>query len=220
MLFGNTFGASWYLPAMVLGCLIFYWLQKILPQMCLLGVGVCAYIFCLLCTSYNGLVTDSLLMSYALYAYNKIFISAPNGLLAGFLWIGIGQLLARNPGFLRKYSYWIFGVGLVGLLFENWLVRELGWFKMSDCYIMLIPTCFGLFQIVDSLTWKWIHSIKLRNMSTIIYVSHGSVVAILWPIIPGTWTRFAAVLLTVFLLSWLLLGLQKCKMLSWLKYVY
>lgn len=224
--FGSTFTASWYIVATIMDCCLIYFLSKKLGRKAMLALGALAYLACLLYSNYYGLVRDSYLAGFVLTAFTRLFCSVVTGFPAGILWIVLGKILAETPYTMKKSYYWILLAGLVGLIAEELLIRHLGWRLVNDQFIMLIPTCLATFQILRGVSWEWKHSLVARNMSTIIFASHGCVLMLIRPLIAGWGIEPQGVLragmcfLVVTMLGAVILALEKRKMFSWLRYAH
>lgn len=219
--FGSTFTASWYITATVIDCCLVYFLAKKLGDKILLGIGAVCYLACLMFSNYYGLVSWCLPLRYAFTAFITVFASVVTGFPAGMLWIVIGRMLARRPTVDRKSYGWLFVLGLVGLFLEKAVVDRFGLALRDDQYIMLLPACIALFQILRGSRWTWTHSIKFRNMSTIIYASHGSALQIISFLLPALGADalllFAAALIFTTLLSILIFTLEKHRKFFWVR---
>lgn len=221
--FGSTFTASWYITATVIDCCLVYCLSKKLSDTVMLVIGGVCYLACLMFSNYYGLVSWCLPLRYAFTAFITVFNSVVTGFPAGVLWIVIGRRLARAPYEDRKCYRWIFVLGMVGLLIEKAIISHFDLALRDDQYIMLIPVCLALFQILRGIRWEWDYSFKFRNMSTILYASHGSVLQILsllpTLVLPGI-VRAMFVLIFTTLLSIIIFLLERYRTFSWLRYAH
>lgn len=226
LLFGSTFSASWYIAALILDCFLIYHLSKKLPTTKLLIIGLVSFVICLAYSTYYGITRNFLFLRYCLTGFITIFNSVVTGFPAGILWIALGKYFAENHFQTRPHHYLMLIGGFILLLLENQMVTHFDWVLVNDCYVMLLPVCYALFQIVRNSTLSWKPSILLRNYSTMIYTSHGIFINTLTPILAAlfapsfdnAWESFFITIVLCMILGTMLLALKKIKVLSWLKY--
>lgn len=220
LFFGSTFGASWYITATLINCLLVYWLSsKLEPKLLLIG-GILVYLGCLMFSNYYGLIKWCLPLRYAFTAFNALFNSVVNGFPAGFLWVVLGKLLAERPYSMKKGYYWVMVLGFLGLIAEHILVNRFDLVLVNDCYLMLIPTYVALFQMLRGFSWTYTQSLKLRNMSTIIYTFHRAIQGQIFSMIQSCSALGCAIgsMLIITVLSMIIFKLERFKPLAWLRY--
>lgn len=227
LLFGSTFTGSWYFSALMIGSLLIYFASKFLNQKSLIILSMLAYCACLLFSSYHGIIRNSYIVGWIYTAYSIIFLSLVHGFPVGLIWISLGRSQV-GKSCNRKWMFILTFISFVGLVAEQLIVQQLGLVLVTDCYVMLIPTCFGIFQLCRSSSWAWIHSVKLRNLSTMIYVMHGMVITLLRPIssqiseigINENVICMVLVLLTCITIGSIILLLERRKTFRWLRYAH
>lgn len=181
VLFGSTFVASWFISACVLGVLIIYGLCRLLRKDWLvLLVALFAFCVVTITSSYRPLFADTL-FSTAVIGYIIIFGTLVCSFPAALLWVFLGKWFAERK--IKIPSWWLIVVGIVlsgvALYIEWRFVAALDQSYTNDSYFMLAPLCFFLFAAVQKIKpLEWKPSPYLRRLSTVIYVSHGSVVLV------------------------------------------
>ena len=94
-------GALWYIQALVVAILILWLFVKKKLEIFIIPTGVLLYSFALLCNNYysftpyvlKGIVDD----------YMSVCLSARNGIFVGFIYVGIGLLMAKYKIQNTKY---------------------------------------------------------------------------------------------------------------------
>ena len=169
--FDGTFYHLWYLPAVLLGCLLLLGLMKICRPPLISAVTVVLYLIGVLGDSYYGLVSQSHFLESV---YNGIFSISSytrNGIFFApvFLWLGVvianGRI--RMP---RQQAFTGFLLSLAGMLGEGFLSYKLEWQKHNSMYLMLLPVMLFLFVWLLSLEWESFE--MARDCSMCIYIIH------------------------------------------------
>ena len=175
---GNTFFASWYLKALMIGLMIVAVLSSKLTNRGLFAIGFVSYMVCCLNSGYEEL---GLLQIHS--------ISAPNTFLAALIWLVIGKIIAEDGKTIRAFHAWEKGKKFSGLLLtlllyviEYLLCMRMKLARQTDNMLFLIPVCTIIFLLVMESGIRLRHAADLRAASTVIYCAHGSVMAILFSI--------------------------------------
>lgn len=238
--FNSTFRASWYLMALNIGmCISVFVFRKIKVSLHFL-ITLPIYLICCLSTNYYGIIEQSEGLMSAYNAYVSVFCSIANSFPASLLWIAIGRAFAENKfGHIngKIVHPCIVGSGIL-LIAEYIFVKRMQWQNGDDCYIMLIPLCFSLFYLtIRGKEWipgKYsnrdnIFLTRSGNISTIIYVTHASVITIgvffLRKIVKIQFDgiEWVICLLTMLLcigFSMLIFALEQKRHFKWLKLLY
>lgn len=173
---GNTFFASWYLKALMLGIVTVTLLARKLSNGSLFVLGLAAYVLCCLNSGYRGL---ELLQIRGL--------SVSNTFLAAIVWLVTGKIIAENKPDLSAFHGWKGEKKLIALLItlalyvlEYCLCVKKGWAEQTDNMLFLIPVCTLVFMLVLECGIKLKHASDMRTASTVIYCAHGSVMALLY----------------------------------------
>lgn len=229
VLFGGTFMASWYIPALIEGVLLIWYLSKHCKAQILLGICMLVYVTVYYRSSLYSVFSCGNMGASLIAAYEKVFTVLYLSFPVSFLYIWSGKQLAeKGESFcMEKRVLYLLTFALCCLLYIEW--RWIGGVSGSidnDVYVMLPFCCMGLFLIVKD--WKLqLHgrNIDLRKASTIIYVTHGSVIAVVGHLI----RRFAGessllvFMITVMIceaICAIILKLERLKNFRWLRYVY
>ena len=101
IILGSTFPASWYISALVIGCVIMYFVRGRAGSIAALLLSCAAYFICCLMSNYRGLFEGSAMEHIFVVLYPGTFY---NSFPAGLVWIALGKLLAakRCGAGLRK----------------------------------------------------------------------------------------------------------------------
>lgn len=169
--FDGTFYHLWYLPAVLLGCLLLIGLMQICRPPLISAIAVTLYLIGLLGDSYYGLASQSRFLGSVYGGIFSISSYTRNGIFFApiFLWMGVviangGIRISRQKAFLG------FLVSLAGMLGEGLLTYKLEWQRHNSMYLLLVPAMFFLFVWLLSLGGE---SFGLaRDCSMCIYVIH------------------------------------------------
>ena len=152
-----------------------------------------------------------------------------NGFLAGLFWISLGYVFAcKGKIHNNKRSKIGLIISFLLLLVEYFMVTKCHLTVDNDCYFMLIPVCYFIFDNLINCNWKCkkIEVKLLRKYSTIIYCVHGSLAGV----IKGYWIsgekivdcvlKFIVVLVMSLIVASVICILEKKKIFKWLHYAY
>lgn len=177
ILFGSTFTGSWYIMSGILGVLIISVLLKKVPTKMLFFSSLLLYVFLALTSSYGPMLRKNTAVAAFLDGYQTVFGVPTLTFPIAVVWLSCGKCFAENCFQIRKRTYIIICAVSAILLYMEWhVVRYLYGAIKNDCYLFLLPFCFGIFG--------WIHSSKavyspasihLKRCSTVIYAMHGAV---------------------------------------------
>ena len=225
--FGSTFTASWYISALVIGmCFVFACDKLKIDYRIIIGFTFCIYVLCCLNSNYRNLMGDDsiVVMSNRMYP-GTIY----NGFLAGLFWISLGYVFAcKGKIHNNKRSKIGLIISFLLLLVEYFMVTKCHLTVDNDCYFMLIPVCYFIFDNLINCNWKCkkIEVKLLRKYSTIIYCVHGSLAGV----IKGYWIsgekivdcvlKFIVVLVMSLIVASVICILEKKKIFKWLHYAY
>ncbi len=169
--FDGTFYHLWYLPAVLMGCLLLMGLMKAISSLTLSAVVLALYFVGLLGDSYYGLVSQGRIIKAVYEGIFSVSSYTRNGIFFApvFLWMGV--LIAN--GKIRipsRQALTGFLVSLAGMLGEGLLSYSLGWQKHNSMYLFLLPAMFFLFQWLLSLEGE--SFAMARDCSMCIYIIH------------------------------------------------
>ncbi len=181
VLFGSTFVASWFITATVTGVLIIYALSRLIRKNWIIFL-ISLFTFCIvtIASSYQSVIEGTLL-SDAINTYIDIFGGLVCSFPAAIFWVFIGKLFAeKNLQFKSSVLLLCLIICSCIALFSEWrFVISLDGSYNNDSYFMLAPLCVLLFFGIQKIKpTYWEHSLRFKRASTIIYVSHGSLVPI------------------------------------------
>ncbi len=171
LLFVSGGDALWYLPALALGVFLVYWLQKKLPFSVIVLISGIFYLFGVAISSWYTLFADLPLVDW----YYRLFSTTSNGLLYGFLFVGLGAYLGNIPRKKTTAFYLIgFLVSFATVVLEAYYIRRFGYNYQGVVECVFVPLCaLFLFRLAEHLPLQPRPIYKtLRTYSTLIYLSH------------------------------------------------
>ena len=226
MLF-SAFPASWYIIASVIAILVLYRIpQKNNPIMLLASFAV--YLLCCISSNYYNLFDTGSTVIRLIDIFGIFFNPPYTSFLVAFIWMGIGKMFAESKITIAPIAG-TFGIVLSAILLyaEYFLIKTFSLSKADDCYILLVPLCFFIFNALknaDNLKVK--NAVSLRKASTIIYCSHVSVLRVYGFALKYVFHYRTELLIFVMAVITCLIGcyfvfkLENKKYFKWLKYSY
>lgn len=225
--FGSTFTASWYISALVIGmCFVFACDKFKIDYRIVLGFTFLIYVICCLNSNYRNLMADDSII----VMINRIYPGTIyNGFLAGLFWISLGYVFACKGKICnRKKSKIGLIVSILLLEGEYFIVTKYHLAVDNDCYFMLVPVCYFIFDNLIKCNWKCkkIEVKLLRKYSTIIYCVHGSVAVLIenyWIIETNLLCcilKFVIVLIISICIAYAICTLEMKKVFNCLHYAY
>ena len=173
---GSGFTGSWYIPALILGTIIIFFLSKKIPAGVLILITLPLYVICCFYTNYwNLLDSNSILVKFNEFYQNTTGLHFYTGLPVSLFWISIGNFFAKKEILIKtRYLIICLTASALFIAIERYLILKYQLATIDDCYFTLILLCPLIFLIVNrhSITFK--SRIRVREISTIIYVVHGS----------------------------------------------
>lgn len=176
ILLGQGFTGSWYIITLVVGSVLIYFASKKISAGCLVVLTLPLYIMCCFTTNYRGAFGEASFLIQFNTAYENITQCVFNtSLPGGLFWIAVGNYLARNAIQVKTYVLNILLAILVVLIaVERVFIVKLGWQYLDDCYFTLILLCPTIFLFVKHHQVVFKSRFRFREMSTLIYVTHGA----------------------------------------------
>lgn len=177
LFFHNTFYASWYIMASILGMAIVYGLSKKLNNIFLTIVGLLSFFLAMVFSTYHDLFVGTLLGEYVDLIGNYVYFS--NSFSVAIIYIVLGKILAENFDRIKDSRFFIDYFMLT--IFVILYVLE---YKFSEnyaqitkaCCLMVIPVTYCLVRIcVKSYKIQYPKSQWakfLRVSSILIYLLH------------------------------------------------
>lgn len=169
--FDGTFYHLWYLPAVILGCLLIVGLLQFCSPMAVSVLVFVLYVLGVLGDSYYNLISQIPVLKTA---YEGLFLVSSytrNGIFFApiFLWMGV--LLANGKIRISQKTAGIgFAISLAGMLVEGFVSFYFEWQKHNSMYFLLIPVMFFLFELLLLQQGKEIEI--ARDLSMYIYILH------------------------------------------------
>lgn len=145
----GTFYHLWYLPALLIGIVIVYYLRKWLGAGGLAVSGLLLYAAGLLGDSYYGLAVKADWLGRLYGGMFEWFDYTRNGFFFAPVYIIMGLWAARHPVQSNMLSLLgvLLSVSLAGLFAEGILLREAGWPRHDSMYVLLLPAVYFLLRI-------------------------------------------------------------------------
>ncbi len=169
--FDGTFYHLWYLPAVIMGCLVIMGLLCFCSPLAVSVMVFVLYILGTLGDSYYNLISQ---VPFLKMVYEGLFTVSSytrNGIFFApmFLWMGV--LLANGRVRVSRKSAGIgLAISLAGMLAEGLMSFQFQWQKHNSMYFMLIPVMFFLFELLLSLDCNGMET--ARDLSMYIYILH------------------------------------------------
>lgn len=217
--FNGSYYHLWFLPALMLGTIIVYWLyttfslrKGMLVTAILYGIGMLMNVY--------GSVLAQIPLIDSLYAlYIRIFTTARNGLFFAPVFLYAGIYLKEYPNVYNKKDYLLGIVSFYGaLLLEEGLAYLCGVMQdLTSMYLMLVPLTYFLVGALLQVQRAPSYLCRfLRQSSLLIYVSHILFAMPLLALFPDHHLFvYAAVIVCAQLLAVIIIALSN--RFSWLK---
>lgn len=174
---GSGFTGSWFILALVVSVVIVYWLSKKISPKIILGLSVPGYVICCFCTNYWNLMPETSFLRAFLIGYQSILsLSFYTSLPGALFWVAIGNFLAKKEFSVKNcYLYIILAISVILIAVERVFIVMYNLGAADDCYFSLMILCPVLFLIIIRHNFTVQTNFRFRELSTIIYVTHGSV---------------------------------------------
>ena len=182
--FDGTFYHLWYLPAVILGCLLLVVLLRFCSPLTISAVVFVLYVFGVLGDSYYGLVSEVPFFKIVYEGIFQVSSYTRNGIFFApvFLWLGV--LLANGKiKISREHAGVGFVVSMAAMLAEGFLSFHFQWQKHNSLYFLLLPVMFYLFELLLSMRGKEIAC--ARDLSMYIYILHPLCIVFSYPGLVG-----------------------------------
>lgn len=172
IVFDGTFYHLWYLPALILGMFITFYMYQKMTMKAMLALASLLYILGLLGDSYYGIVQNSSWIAHVYEGMFTVFDYTRNGLFYAPIYLAIGAWAAKRPLRERKplVNAALFAVSLGMMLVEGEFLHSAGIPRHDSMYIFALPTTYFLFQW--SLQWKVRSNKTFREWRVWVYILH------------------------------------------------
>ena len=169
--FDGTFYHLWYLPAVLLGCLLLMALLSFCSPLTVSAVVSVLYIIGVLGDSYYNLVSQVPFFKMVYEAIFQISSYTRNGIFfaPAFLWMGV-VLANGKVRISQERAAAGLAISLAGMLAEGFLSFQLEWQKHNSMYFLLVPVMFYLFELL--LSRKGVEVKAVRDLSMYLYIIH------------------------------------------------
>lgn len=174
-LFVGSYYHLWFLPALMLGaCLVYFLIFRFgIKKTCITVFSI--YIVGMFMNLYAPAILEVPFLAKLMDIYNMIFYTSRNGLFFGGIYIFLGAAITYADVRLnKKQSLTAFLISFPLLIIEVILIEVNGFmYPLASMYLMLAPTVFFLFQYLLTIPVKERNIYKiLRRLSLLMYVSH------------------------------------------------
>ena len=220
-LFGSTFIASWYIMASIIATLIIVVASRYLGNKTILLLSAIPYLACCAMSNYGAspLVAphyDTLCYAFGSNDYNSFWVA--------IFWIAAGKCIADNELRLSKVNasslLAIMLVGLGAIYIEQFFILTNQWSYADDCYLGLAIFCIPAFILSLRVNVSCKYAAFLRNASIVTYCLHDNLnytIMHFTSLSPTPLETFFIVLVASWLLTALIMKMEKNEHLSWLK---
>ena len=131
-------------------------------------------------SSYKSIIVDTFLQAYII-KHISIFGGLVCSFPAALFWLFVGKIFAEQKVHFKssRLLMCLIICSCIALFAEWRLVISLDGSYNNDSYFMLAPLCVLLFLGIEKIKpFYWKYSVCLKRASTIIYISHGSLLLI------------------------------------------
>lgn len=169
----------WYLVALLLSVVVTYWLYtRVQSPKVIVAIATIPYVIGIAISSWYGVFGNN----FAVDWYYKIFVTVENGLMFGLMFTSVGMYIAKmRPKINRKKDIISCFICFIVLVIEAVFINKMGYNKDGICNLITLPlVIYYLFKVILSIDLKdkKIYS-KLRDYSTLIYLSHCFIIRVL-----------------------------------------
>lgn len=174
LLFNGSYYHLWFLPALMTGTLIVYWLYQKKGMVFTLKVSLVLYVIGYLLNIYAPLWEQIPFISFLFSFFTKTLTTARNGFFFAPIFISIGLLMAKTKRIPCRVSQIAFVISFALLVMEVTLYILIGMMHDLACmYLCLIPAVyfFGNCLLTSSLPYKSSYR-SMRQDSLLIYTVH------------------------------------------------
>ncbi|OBZ17324.1 acyltransferase [Bacillus sp. FJAT-26390] len=173
IVFDGTFYHLWYLPALIIGITITYFLYKKISLTSMLAIAGLLYVIGLLGDSYYGLIENTGGIKPLYDGMFSVFDYTRNGLFYAPIYLVLGAWAAKHPPkHARKpvvyASLFLLSLALMfaeGILLKSWELP-----RHDSMYVFALPATYFLFQW--ALLWKGKSGKAFREWRVWIYILH------------------------------------------------
>ena len=223
-LFFGTFPASWFIIALIISTLIIFYLSKKLTYKRVFLIVLVIYLIVTLRWTYSFLF-NNISIYQKFVRYYELFIKySYNSFPFALIWTFLGKCAAEDRfKWSKKTNIFLFIFGAVTLFLESLMIRNITGVITNACYISLPLITVSIFWFVKNReVFSFKYSIFIRKLSTITYVTHASILHILFDvlIINKSIFNFFITIIICSVLTLIINYFENKRYLKWLKYAY
>ena len=176
LVLGNGFTGSWYIMAMIIAVPVVVLVSKKIPSGWLVLLTFPIYLVCCFSTNYWNLLDPSSWLVSLVNGYQNLSgLYFHTSFPIALFWVSVGKWIAENAYIIKTKLLWfLLAGGSILLLVERYLVVRYQWENADDCYFMLAIVCPAIFLLLKRCPLVFRSSLRFREYSTLIYVTHGS----------------------------------------------
>ena len=169
--FDGTFYHLWYLPAVLLGCLLLLGMMRFISPMAISMVVFWLYLIGTAGDSYYQLVSQVPALKIMYQGIYCISSYTRNGIFFAPLFLWMGVLLANGKVEIeaQKAAPGL-AISMAGMLAEGFFTWTMEWQKHNSMYLTLMFVMFFLFELLLGLECNSVPLV--RDLSMCIYVIH------------------------------------------------
>ena len=188
-LFGGSYWHLWYLPSLVFAIAFFQIGKKLFrnnPRL-ILGCSLLFYLIGLAGDSYSEIFQRVTVFDEAMAVYRTVFMTTRNGLFYGFFFYSIGYYMDfLESKLFRKVNAAMIAcvgiiIGIVITCLENKTLLAIGYSTRQNMYVgtaIIAISSVVMMKHLTAINLSKDLSIFMRRMSTIIYMIHIGVFAV------------------------------------------
>lgn len=189
LLMYSSYPTIWFLPALLIGVSIIYYLDKHLKLPYILIICTLLYLVCSLGESYQNIIRVNEIINYLWFNYLRIFIVFRNGVFFGAPFVFCGYISSKKILSKNNAFYDILLAFLFSILFivESFVIKKYNYSVYTHCGIFLFPATYFIIRslIIINIKNRDIY-LHLRNLSMLIFLSQRLVLTA----IPSVYPKF------------------------------
>ncbi|WP_051250694.1 acyltransferase family protein [Paenibacillus harenae] len=172
IVFDGTVYHLWYLPAMLTGLYMTYFLYKRMPMKAMLAAACSLYAIGLLGGSYYGFMEGNKGLTQIYDGMFNLFDYTRNGLFYAPVFLALGAWASKQPKRERSAAAQagLFAASLILMFAEGILLNAADIPRHDGMYIFAIPAAYYLFQW--ALHWRGKSGKAFRDWRVWIYILH------------------------------------------------
>ncbi len=161
----TSYATIWFLPALLVGVSIVYFLQKWFSYEKILMIGVLFYVIGSLGYSYAGIMQKFPLIHYFYAAWNSVFFTVRDGVFNGFPFAALGAYISYSEKRINGMPALVLS-GVFACLFivEAFVLKYTVGFPVggADTVLFLFPFTYFFFQ--------WLLTIRLKSKNIYLWM--------------------------------------------------